>query len=524
MTNIQLARKVVNELVLAGVREFCLCAGARNSPLVLLLEQSKDLKIYNFFEERSAAFFALGRIAATDLPVAVITTSGTAVAEMLPAAVEATYSSLQLIMVSADRPKSYRGSGAPQTIEQVGIFSYYIEATFDLDEENSHISLKSLTYKKPIHINVCFNEPLLDDEIHPIAVKNATFPQKFPESVEMSELKDVRGFLSRHRPIIILGHLPEVFHKTVRSFLQRMQLPVFAETISGFRGDPELESCLLVSGEKMVEKLVEDQVVDSVIRIGGVPTLRFWRDLEEKYSHIPALSLSYNYYTGLSRNVTHFADLYCLESVKEGCRLNWETQKRIDRERRQSMEELFQKFPQAEPSLFNKLSKKIGSSSVFLGNSLPIREWDLFAADNIHLKRSYANRGANGIDGQLSTFLGWAAPGEENWCIVGDLTAMYDLSAPWIATQMQKSKKLRVVIINNRGGQIFKRVFKKDIFLNRHSIQFKSWAEMWGWNYHSTSDLEISSHLGIFEVIEVHPSEEQTEKFWSAWDQIWSNK
>ncbi|HWU42883.1 MAG TPA: thiamine pyrophosphate-binding protein, partial [Bdellovibrio sp.] len=88
MTNMELAAKIIEELLETGVREFVLCAGARNSPLVHILDENKNLKVYTFFEERSAAFFALGRIASTRRPVAIITTSGTAVAELLPAAVE----------------------------------------------------------------------------------------------------------------------------------------------------------------------------------------------------------------------------------------------------------------------------------------------------------------------------------------------------------------------------------------------------------------------------------------------------
>jgi 2-succinyl-5-enolpyruvyl-6-hydroxy-3-cyclohexene-1-carboxylate synthase len=94
----------------------------------------------------------------------VVTTSGTACAEALAAAVEATYSSLPLVIITADRPKTHRGTGAPQTIEQVGIFSYYIEACFDLDAENTHFSLRGLSWRKPIHVNICFSEPLLDQD------------------------------------------------------------------------------------------------------------------------------------------------------------------------------------------------------------------------------------------------------------------------------------------------------------------------------------------------------------------------
>src|SRR6476469_2531063 len=142
MTNIAIATRIITELLSSGIQEFCLCAGARNSPFVQVFEKNQHIKVFHFFDERSAAFFALGRIGNTRKSVAVITTSGTAAAEMLPAAVEGTYSSLPLIMITADRPKRYRGSGAPQSIEQVGLFSYYIEVCFDIDEENTHLSLK----------------------------------------------------------------------------------------------------------------------------------------------------------------------------------------------------------------------------------------------------------------------------------------------------------------------------------------------------------------------------------------------
>lgn len=521
MKNMELARRVVEELVFAGVREFCLCAGARNSPLVYLLEQSKDLTVYNFFEERSAAFFAIGRIVATDRPVAVITTSGTAVAELIPAAIEATYASVPLILISADRPKSYRGSGAPQTIEQVGMFSYYIEATFDLDEENSHISLKSLTYKKPIHINICFKEPLLDQMIEPVPVLQKTFPQQFPESADMKERQIVREYIKTHTPLVILGYIPYRYRNIVKNFLMRLSLPIYAETISGLRNDPDLSHLVLKSGEALVPNLFEKKYFDSVFRIGGVPTLRFWRDLEERYVETPVLSLSHNYYTGLSREVIHFADLNFLDYVHDSCDKNFDKVYQLDSEVYKKIQSLFLKFPYSEPSLLNKLSEKLNFSNLYLGNSLPIREWDLASSYKSQYSSVYANRGANGIDGQISTFLGWSKISEKNWCIVGDLTALYDLSAPWILGQLTEAQR-NILIVNNSGGQIFKRVFKKDIFLNSHTLNFSHWAQMWKINYLSWSDIPNEFSLNENNIIELTPSSHESELFWNELDQVYA--
>ncbi len=523
MKNIELAQKVIQELINTGIREFVLCAGARNSPFIHILNECKDIKIYSFFEERSAAFFAIGRIASTRRPVAIFTTSGTAAAELLPATIEATYSSVPLILVTSDRPRKHRGSGAPQSIEQIGLYSYYTEVSIDLDDENSHISFKNLSWKKPIHVNVCFNEPLLDAPIPELKVPQHAERVRLPEQLPLNLLKDVDDFLETRKPLIIIGFLPERAHKTVLDFLTKYQAPVYAESISGLRGHPQIENLLLKSGEKMAKALVDRGVCDSILRIGGVPTLRLWRDLEEKYKHLPVLSISYNHFTGLSREVKHFSTLEIFSQLDlEHCPKLTHELLIEDQKKSTKLQELFLRYPQAEPALIGKLSEKLARQSVYLGNSLPIREWDLAASYNFHPRRIVANRGANGIDGQLSSFLGWADTQSENWCVVGDLTALYDLSAPWAFSQMDPLT-CRFVIINNKGGQIFKRMFQKDIFLNRHNISFNHWAAMWEMGYMSwTSIPERIENLSEKMVIELLPDVQQTELFWNEWENCWS--
>ncbi len=146
MDSVEIAARVIAEVRAAGVREFCVCAGSRNAPLLAVLGAS-DARLYSFVDERSAAFFALGRIKLHGAPVAVVTTSGTAVSEMLPAAVEAYYSGLPLVLISADRPARFRGTGAPQSIEQVGIFGVYAETL-----------LESWSQMRPLHLNVELEE------------------------------------------------------------------------------------------------------------------------------------------------------------------------------------------------------------------------------------------------------------------------------------------------------------------------------------------------------------------------------
>jgi 2-succinyl-5-enolpyruvyl-6-hydroxy-3-cyclohexene-1-carboxylate synthase len=147
MSNIAAAREIIGRVRGLGVVDFCICGGSRNAPLIAVLASG-----YTFVDERSAAFFALGRAKRDGRPVAVITTSGTAAAELLPAAVEAFYSGVPLVLITADRPARFRGTAAPQSIEQAGLFGVY--AVTDIDRWNG---------RTPLHINVEFDEPLIDE-------------------------------------------------------------------------------------------------------------------------------------------------------------------------------------------------------------------------------------------------------------------------------------------------------------------------------------------------------------------------
>jgi 2-succinyl-5-enolpyruvyl-6-hydroxy-3-cyclohexene-1-carboxylate synthase len=520
MSNISVAIRIVTELLASGVQEFCLCAGARNSPFVQVFDQNPHIKVFHFFDERSAAFFALGRIGNTRKPVAVITTSGTAAAEMLPAAVEGTYSSLPLIMITADRPKRYRGSGAPQSIEQVGIFSYYIEVCFDIDEENTHLSMKGLSWSKPVHINVCFKEPLIDAEVAHIKIPEKSPRSKFPESFPMDMKDEIERFIENHKPLVILSTLPEKVRPAVLEFLTKLKAPIYAEGISNLRGAEQLMNFTIQSGDKIIQKLIDLNACDSIIRIGGVPTVRFWRDLEDVRKDLPVLSLGYNHFTGLSRPLLHYLDLDDLGRIEVDYTRKlddefWE----LDQNWNEKRIALFNKYPTSEPALFYHLSKHLKGTSVYLGNSLPVRYWDLAADFGSPPERVVANRGANGIDGQISTFIGWAKPETDNWCIVGDLTALYDMSALWAAGQVPESK-MKLVIINNKGGMIFDRMFGKEIYLNRHGIEFESLANLWKWDYSLWKEIPSQIKLGSRHLVEIQPDENQTHEFWREWDQI----
>jgi len=535
--NILLATHILESLKSLGVAEYCVCAGARNSPLVFLLTQSTGVRLHHFFEERSASFFALGRIKATGFPVAVVTTSGTAVAELLPAAVEATYAGLPLLLLTADRPRVYRGSGAPQAIEQMGIFSHYVQTTWDIESVQEQLPIETWSQKQPLHINVCFDEPLIDSEITRLDLR----PHLSSEVKTTLGLGMVPSHIRKvSKPFVIVGGLRKRDREGVIQFLQRLQVPIYAEAISGLRGEPRLRGRLISNVDAVIGKSFEAKICETVLRIGSVPTLRFWRDLEGKFSGLSVYSISAEEWTGLSRRVHHTVGLQHINLFEVSALTESEYTSLYDLDQKAELakNQLLQSLPQSETALIRDLSEKVAGHAVYLGNSLPIREWDLVAQVETAHRDLEANRGANGIDGQLSTFLGWAegpqlgwaegpqmgwAEGPhsestfENWALVGDLTTMYDLAALWISKSLSETVCRRIVVVNNQGGQIFKNIFHNEAFINSHQVTFAKWAEMWGWDYRLWTEIPKNLEgLPKNVVIELKPSGAESDQFWQG--------
>lgn len=484
MGNDELARRLIAEVVAAGAREFCVCAGSRNAPLLAILGES-DLRLYSFVDERSAAFFALGRAKLHGEPVAVVTTSGTAVAELLPAAIEAFYSGIPLILITADRPARFRGTGAPQSIEQVGIFGVYAASSFD-----------DWSRRGPLHLNIEFEESSgVRGRQPPLLSPPAPTPHVAQEPTRAATLSP------HSRPLVLIGGLDPRHRDRVRTFVKALNAPTYAEPLSGLREDASLP---LITCERMLSR----GEFEEVIRIGNVPTLRFWRDLETL--DLPVTHFSDLPFTGLTRGELHPIDALPTPAPCE----RDESFFKNDRDFARRFNEILDGEPTSELAIFRRLSREIPENArVYLGNSLPIREWDLAATREARGLMIEANRGANGIDGQLSTFFGQCDPARDNVCIVGDLTALYDLNAPWIVPQLDPGTRFRIVVINNGGGRIFARVpslrgldrdLRERIIENTHHIRFEHWAAMWG-----------------IDVDEIVPDAEATERVWQRYEALW---
>jgi 2-succinyl-5-enolpyruvyl-6-hydroxy-3-cyclohexene-1-carboxylate synthase len=503
--NIQLAKNILVQLANQGVQDYVVCAGARNAPFVKLLTSATNCQVTHFFDERAAAFFALGRSRRDQRPVAVVTTSGTAAAELLPATIEAYYSGVPLVLLTADRPKDYRGTGAPQTIEQVGLFSAYAEKNYDLDAADVPFEISR---QAPTHLNVCFSEPLLDESID--ALNLSSNWQAEPGNISADSVGNLRKFFSTtKRPLVILGALSASVRPQVLEFLQTWGGPVYAEAHSGLRQAPALSKQIITAGENILQKAAQAGAFDSILRFGSVPTLRLWRDLEDRFKNWPVLSVSDLPFPGLAREnlgvvsfETFFQEISGKLEIPQFA-TGSDIEYLFDSD--MALSKIAQ-HPESELGFVRMLSEQIPVGSlVMLGNSLPIREWDVAATRDDKRLEVVSQRGANGIDGLISAFLGRAEETCENWLVLGDLSAMYDLNALALPTGR---KRLRIVVINNRGGQIFQPMFRDSHFLNRHDFEFSSWAKMFGWQYQlikSTTDWTCLKELPDQLILELQP-------------------
>lgn len=294
---------------------------------------------------------------------------------------------------------------------------------------------------------------------------------------------------SMSNPLVILGGLAPADRARVRELVANVS--IYAEPLSGLR--EELADIAIHN-----ERTLHRGNFDEVIRIGNVPTLRFWRDLDSR--DVPVTHYSRLPFTGLTRGAMRSLDeLPSIAGTRD------EALYAFDREQSSRIAGILDAEPQSELAMIRALSRELPENArIYLGNSLPIREWDLAATREKRGFEYEANRGANGIDGQLSTFFGWCAPHAANVAIVGDLTALYDLNAPWIVPQLDAS--FRIVIINNRGGRIFERVATADrrLVINDHDLRFDKWGEMFG-----------------IDVTELRPDNEASRRVWARYDELW---
>lgn len=530
--NLLWAKIVVDELARAGLRAVCIAPGSRSTPLTLAFAEHPDVTVYPHMDERSAAFFALGIALKTDTPVALVCTSGSAVANFFPAVVEAHESQVPLIVLTGDRPPELRGSGANQTIDQVKIYGGYALWSVDvaLPEANPDpLLIRSLRTtaarafatanglrKGVVHLNMPFRKPLeptvVEGDVTDFPAREdgrafTLFSQShvFPPATQWDAFE--AKLRSYERGLIICGpRTPSGdFTKAIALLSQISGYPIVADPLAGLRFGEHAESTVVIGGGETFLNGITLEAPDVVIRFGQVPTSKWINEYLDRAQpeHYIQISESGVWADDLHRT-TEFIQADPLEFVAalytdDGYRdtSTWLEQWRaLEAATWDATTQAINSGGDFDGAfVYDMIESLPDGAHLFAGNSLPIRHIDQFgkpSAKNIHV---FGNRGASGIDGNVSTALGVASQtGDPLVLLIGDITFYHDMNGLFAVKNLDLSN-VTIVLMNNDGGGIFNRLpisgydpAFTDLFIMPHGLQFEHAATLYGLDFASTDN------------------------------------
>ena len=501
--NTWVGRVIVEELARLRAPLVCLAPGARCAPLSMALGASTArVPWLTFVDERSAAFHAVGVARATGRPAVVITTSGTAVGNLIPAAMEADRAGVPLLLITADRPADLRETGANQTVLQADLLAPLARYRADLPCSDPGLPLHALlstvdqavhaahSLRGPVHLNLQFREPLGPAET-PTPASIATWwsdPDRAPwtrchapaQAPAAALTERVRALGDVERGLVVVGSLPPGAAEAVRSVIDTLGWPAYCSPDSGVQaGVLGLDSAL--SDPAHAHRLAPDAVLWLG---GGVVSKRLVTWLRGRPDTLELISVtdhSARIDPAFRVRERHTVDYTQLAQIIQPGRPSgsWITDWR-------DLHRTAATVVEAAVSAWTELSAAravlSASRSVFLGASLPVRLADWVGAGD-HVVQMGANRGASGIDGVITTAAGWARH-VEGPCrvLLGDLTCLHDQGS----LPLVRAVGLQAVVLNNQGGSIFGmlpfgRVQGFDqVFRNTHSHSLAPLAQALG--------------------------------------------
>lgn len=483
----RLAVAVIRQLVSAGITHLIYSPGYRNSPLILAAQNEKQLHTHSAVDERGAAFFALG-LNKSGIAAAILCTSGTAVGNYVPAVLEASTSHCPLIVLTADRPRELVGTGANQVLDQTHFFSSHVrffgeipcpaeeepfesQAGFVIEQAVAH----SRTPKPgPVHVNIRFREPfLVSGQLPTLPTESKPRWKILPSSTGPSreQWEAVEAILkSSERPVILLGpdSVDSDEMNLLLEFSEKSGCPVLAEKSCGvMKGVPSQR--LFFEIDALLTAMTKEELSppDLYIRIGSPLTGKSFGKL---YSKFPAPILLVEEW-GEAREPNLFPSI-----VLQGGKRAWlssftktpahfsvnpwiQDMSNVQKKYLSNVREKLEKENSlSEPHFHFYLADKIPEGSIFLGNSMPIRDFQsFFQATNGKSHLSFSNRGLSGIDGLIATSLGVAVgKGGPMNVILGDLSSLHDLSSFSLLNDFRSEVSLNLWVLNNGGGEIFR--------------------------------------------------------------------
>jgi 2-succinyl-5-enolpyruvyl-6-hydroxy-3-cyclohexene-1-carboxylate synthase len=476
--NLACAWALVDGLVGGGVRHACVSPGSRSTPLALALARHPAITVHVHLDERSAGFFAVGLARASREPVVMACTSGTAAAEYLPAVVEASQSRLPLLVLTADRPPRLRGTGANQTIDQVGLYGGYAREDLDLPvpeaagqeawwRQAAREALEAAYGDQvgPVHVNCPFEEPLSpspDVSLPDPSGEAFALPARADADVTAEEADRLTEIVSGARGAVVIGSTPDDITGVAAWWSGTLGWPLLAEPLSNAR-EP---GTALVAGQALIgdEAWVAGHPPDVVIQLGASPTTRATHAFVASADRVvvadrwhldpdPDRLASWRIAVDADAltHALHDRPVH-VKAAPDDWAGAWSD---ADGKARAAIDGFLGGIDEPfEPRIARDLARCVpDGGTLFVGNSTPVRDLDLAMAPRTRL-RLLANRGASGIDGLVSTALGVAAAGTGPVvALLGDLSYVYDLGT--VAWHARRGADATLVVISNGGGEVF---------------------------------------------------------------------
>ncbi len=472
----QRARLLVETLYEQGISHFCIAPGSRSSSLALAIGEHPKVQISVHFDERGLGFYALGLSKALSYaPVAIVVTTGTAVANLFPALMEAQASRVPLLILSADRPPELRDCGANQTADHVKIFSSFTRWEVELALSDHMASddyvASTLSYavhqclkspKGPVHINCIIREPFIHLDSIEIDSKPACYyEQGQAVPLESSFQKWGRLLAEVEKGVILLGS-EALAKEEIEPFLvlaEKLQWPIISDIISGGR---QIGNRLgHISHAELVLSALSPKV-DAILQIGNrfvSKTILQWIESQRAlYFLITDHPLRQDPLHKVSYRMECKTDLFCnrllpyLSCSSSSWLSSWKEQATNITKALQEHFEPSQTL--SEPALFFFLKQKTSYCSLYLSSSMPIRDADLLLYPEEGSSSIFSNRGVSGIDGNIATALGISKGLQKPLiAVLGDLATLHDLNS--LALVEKSTFPIFFIVINNHGGGIF---------------------------------------------------------------------
>ena len=537
---------LVDEFYQLGVRHAVFSPGSRSTTMAMLFKEHEGFETYMNIDERSASFMALGIAKAHKEPTVLVCTSGSAVAHYLPAILEAQYSGVPLIVLSADRPHTLLHVGAPQTVDQQKVFgaavNYYEELA--VPQEDHYYTyprqvarkayMKAMDTKKgPVHINVPLFEPLVPElSRNHFEAGRSSFKVVKPNygsvfdcrhendlthinnAVDIAHGNDgtneINDLFKRYERILILAG-PQIDideAETIRSFGEALQAPILADPLSNVRGCGTSEvvistydallagqalwhelkpDCVIQFGQIVVSKRVQQMIASwtDVEYIEVNPTMDSMNPTGKTTMHVQASIDVFTYLYGKNNNSDTYLNIW----------------RRLDQAGKKQLSLASDEPHCFEGRTIRELQKQIPEDGqIFVANSMTIRDFDYFWFSGESKAVLYGNRGVNGIDGTISTALGLAVNGRPTYLVTGDLSLFHDLNG--LAVAKTHNLNLTIILHNNDGGGIFEYLPQKGtkhfdyLFSTSQGLDYSGAAKLYGCGYTKISSPdELSSAL-----------------------------